>query len=223
MKNLQEKVEESWQFNALATQTGIYNPGHEPKEAFLLLHGLTERGRRIYRKLLTAIPEGSLIIAPNGPFPMPRMKENKMDMGYAWYIFDRFEGKYIINKTWAISCLKEIVKISNPQKLPLTIIGFSQGGYVGWEAGLEIPETKLMIGLGCEFRAALFKSAPPFPLVAIHGSHDPVIPPAKAMAEIETLKEKKIHCDWHLIEGTTHEISTGVVNQVKEVIKKYGT
>ncbi len=153
----------------------------------------------------------------------PWMKENKMDMGYAWYIYDRFSGSYVINKTWAINCLKEIVKISNPNKLPLTIIGFSQGGYIGWEAGLEIPETKLMIGLGCEFRSTLFTKKPDFPLVAIHGSLDPVITPDKAEAEIELLKEKDIHCDWHLIEGTTHEISTDVVNRVKEVLKNYGT
>jgi phospholipase/carboxylesterase len=222
LKNLQEKAEESWQFSAKTSQTGILNTGKNPKEAFLLLHGLSERGRRIYRKLYSALPEGCIVMAPNAPFPMPRVKEDKMYMGHAWYIYDGIQQKYVIDKTWAINCLKEIVKISNPNKLPLTIIGFSQGGYLGWEAGLQIPETKLMIGLGCEFRAGLFKTTPAFPLVAIHGSDDPVIRVEKAHAEVLALRDKDIHCDWHQIEGTTHEISTGVVNQVKEVLKQYG-
>jgi predicted esterase len=79
-----------------------------------------------------------------------------------------------------------------------------------------------MIGLGCEFRSTLFKTKPRFPLVAIHGSDDPVIKAEKSHGEVLTLNDMGIHCDWHLIEGTTHEISTGVVNQVKEVLKQYG-
>jgi predicted esterase len=222
LKNLQEKAEESWQFSAQTSQTGIFNSGNNPKEAFLLLHGLSERGRRIYRKLYSALPEGCIVMAPNGPYPMPKVKEDKMYMGYAWHIYDKIQNRYVIDKTWSINCLKEIVKISNPDKLPLTIIGFSQGGYLGWEAGLEIPETKLMIGLGCEFRSVLFKTKPSFPLVAIHGSDDPVIKVEKSHAEVLTLRDMGIHCDWYQIEGTTHEISTGVVNQVKEVLKQYG-
>ena len=222
MKNLQEKAEESWQFRAQTSQTGILNSGTNPKEAFLLLHGLSERGRRIYRKLYSALPEGSIVMAPNAPYPMPKLNEEKMYMGYAWHIFDKFQNRYVIDKSWSINCLKEIVRISNPKKLPLTIIGFSQGGYLGWEVGLEIPETKLMIGLGCEFRSVLFKTKPKFPLVAIHGADDPVIKADKAFAEVQTLRDMGIHCDWHQIEGTSHEISTGVVNQVKEVLKQYG-
>ena len=69
LKILHESSEESWVFNSRAEFKGLVKRVESPKRVILLLHGLGQRGKRIYRKLLAQLPSDALIIAPNGPFP----------------------------------------------------------------------------------------------------------------------------------------------------------
>ncbi len=221
MKRLQDFEEKRWQFHSLAQLDGVIRTPNEPKEVILLLHGLNERGRRIYRKLLPYLPENALIISPNGPFPLPRYKEEKLDFGYAWYFWDKFTKNYIVNQDLAKNWLKELVSQNNREHLPVTIIGFSQGGYLAPLAGLIIPETKLVIGLGCEFRSALITEIAPFPLVGIHGEQDDIVSAQSSRNEFELLKERGFSGEWHGIEGK-HEINQAIGFKVKEMLDKYG-
>ncbi len=223
MKNLQDTHEINWQFQAIAQMTGVIRSGNSPRQCFLLLHGLSERGRRIYRKLIGALPENDLVIAPNGLFPLPRLKENKMDMGHAWYIYDRFEKKYLIDKSMAISWLQEVLKKSNPTNLPLTIIGFSQGGYLAPELAKVLPATKLVIGIGCTMYSHLLTDPIQFPIECIHGTTDPVVDPVISKNEIHKIKDRGYKANWLSLENTSHEINSDVVKSVKEIIQSYGT
>lgn len=222
MKKLQEHQEERWQFQALAVMDGIVRTPEKPKEVILLLHGLNERGRRIYRKLLPYLPQDALIIAPNAPFPLPRQKENRVVLGYTWYFFDKFERQYFINQDMARSWLQAVLKEKNPDHLPLTIIGFSQGGYLAPLLGSDIPETKLVIGLGCEFRSQLINSPLNFPLEGLHGKNDSIVSPYSSEAEIIKLKERGFTCNWREVEETAHEISPLMGMKVKEILEAYG-
>lgn len=223
MKSLYDLKEQTWQFQATVKMTGVIRPSNEAKQCFLLLHGLSERGRRIYRKLLPALPDNSIIIAPNGPFPMPRIKENKMDMGYAWYVYDKFTQTYVIDQEMAVSALTKILSQNNPDNLPLTIIGFSQGGYLAPHIAQKISQTKLVLGLGCEFRSSFFGDQINYSLEAIHGSADLIISPESALKEIKALDARGIKCGWSLVEGPGHEINREIVNKVRELINQYGT
>lgn len=176
----------------------------------------------MYRKLLPYLPGDAIIIAPNGPFPLPRVKEHKIDYGYAWYFYDKFERKYLINQDLPKSWIKEIVELNNPLNLPVTIIGFSQGGYLAPMVGKVIKNTRLVIGIGCEFRHHLVDAPLDFVMEAIHGKNDETIPATDALNEIALLKNKNIKSGWHLIDETGHEITIGVGNKVKELVEAYG-
>src|SRR5690606_34833825 len=104
----------------------------------------------------------------------------------------------------------------------LTIIGFSQGGYLAPLLGLDIPETKLVIGIGCEFRSLLISEMPKFQLEAIHGDQDQAISPAGAYKEIERLKERGISCGWHLIPGAAHAITPEMGPIIKNLMEAHG-
>lgn len=221
VKNLQETREEKWQFTSFAQLEGVSRRVDSPCEVILLLHGLGERGKRIFRKLLPYLPKDALIIAPNGPFPLPRNKENKIDFGHSWYFYDKLEKKYFINQDLAKFWLRDLLKIENPDSLPVTIIGFSQGGYLAPLAGKEIKETKLIIGLACEFRTTLIHEKLPFPMVAVHGDEDEIIPPSMAKNEIALLKDIGIHVDFHSVKGG-HEITSEMGKVVQELLEKYG-
>ena len=222
LKRLQEQNEERWQFQALAVMDGMVRAPKSPREVILLLHGLNERGRRIYRKLLPYLPHDALIIAPNAPFPLPRQKENRMVLGYTWYFYDKFERNYYLNQDMARSWLRELLKLKNPDKLPLTVIGFSQGGYLAPLLGSDIPETKLVIGLGCEFRSQLITHNLHFPLIGLHGKLDTIITHESSLREAEVLRSKGIQCHWQLIEDAAHEITPSMGKKVKEILEAYG-
>lgn len=194
----------------------------QPQEVFLLLHGLQERGKRIFRKLLPYLPPNSLVIAPNGPFPLPRVKEGRISYGHSWYFYDKFEQKYFLNQDLAKYWLRDLLAMENPNKLPVTIIGFSQGGYLAPLAGKEIKETKLIIGLACEFRTTLIHDPLPFPMEAVHGELDDVITPQSALNEIQKLKEIGITIGWHPVADTTHEITPLMGKTVEMLLEQYG-
>ena len=223
MKILQETIEEKWQFTSYAELQGIKRRVQNPSEVILLLHGLGERGKRIFRKLLPYLPEDANIIAPNAPFPIPRNKEGRMDLGHSWYFYDKFERKYFINQDLAKFWLRDLLKIENPDSLPVTIIGFSQGGYLAPLAGKEIRETKLIIGLACEFRTTLIHEPLPFPLHAIHGEDDEIVTMQSALHEIELLKKKSIEVDFHSVKNAGHEITPEMVKVVETILRSYGT
>jgi predicted esterase len=220
LKRLHE-ADEKWALQGLAPMSGTVREVEGAREMFLLLHGFNERGRRIYRKLLPYLPEQANILAPDGPFPMPRIKEQRMEFGHAWYFFNRLERKYYVDQELARDWLSKLVRQKNPGQLPLTIIGFSQGGYLAPLAGLDIPQTRLVIGIGCEFKDYLIKQRCSFPLEAIHGTSDEVVSLTDAKAEVEKLRARGMSCGWHEVVAG-HEITQDVGRRVKELIKQHG-
>lgn len=221
LKNLQESREEKWQFTSFAQLEGVVRRVENPEEVILLLHGLGERGKRIFRKLHPYLPKEALIIAPNGPFPLQRNKQHKVEFGHSWYFYDKIEKKYFINQDLAKFWLRDLLKIENPNSLPVTIIGFSQGGYLAPLAGKEIAETKLIIGIACEFRTTLIHEKLPFDMVAIHGEQDEVIPASMAKNEISLLKNIGNDVDFHSVSGS-HEINSEMGRVVEKILEKYG-
>lgn len=222
MKNLQDTVEEHWKFTSFAEMRGVMKRHPEASQVFLLLHGLGERGKRIYRKLLSVLPEKSIVIAPDGPFPLPRPKDGRMSYGHSWYFYDKFERKYYVTQDLAKFWLRDLLEIENPAKLPVTIIGFSQGGYLAPLAGKEIKETKLIIGLACEFRTTLIQEKLPFPMVGIHGTDDEVVTPGSALNEVRVLKESGHDVEFIKVKETAHEITSQMAEEVKKVLLSYG-
>ena len=222
LKILQETSEQRWQFTSFAQMDGVVRRVEEPTQVFLLLHGLQERGKRIFRKLLPYLPQNSLVIAPNGPFPLPRVKEGRVSYGHSWYFFDKFEQKYFLNQDLAKYWLRDLLEIENPKKLPVTIIGFSQGGYLAPLVGKEIKETELVIGLACEFRTTLIHEPLPFPMEAIHGLKDEIISSQSALSEIAKLKEMGIQVGWTEVEDAEHEITSSMGKAVEILLEKYG-
>ena len=222
LKILQETAEKKWLFTSFAQMEGVIRRPESPRQVVLLLHGLGERGKRIFRKLLPYLPANALVIAPNGPFPLPRVKENRMSYGHSWYFYDKFERTYFINQDLAKYWLRDLLKMENPESLPVTIIGFSQGGYLAPLVGKEISETKHVIGLACEFRTTLIHEKLPFTMDAIHGEKDEIIPLNMAYEEKEKLSPLGMKIGWFPLGETAHEITSEMGETVKKVLESYG-
>lgn len=192
-----------------------------PRSLILLLHGLDERGLRIQRKLMKYLPEDAHVIAPNGPFPLARVKSDRVDFGYAWHFYDPFTKSYEIDQSFTRGLLKDLLEKLNPHKLPVVIIGFSQGGYIAPGIAFEVPETQLVVGIGCEFRPHFFPTLPHFKLLSVHGLDDKIIPATHAEENNQLLKARGIEVAWVPLQNTAHEINSAVGEVIRAALEKY--
>lgn len=222
LKSLQDFQEETWRLASEVELGGVSRSPKNPREIILLLHGLNERGRRIYRKCLPYLPPDALILAPNGVFTIPHQKADKLSLGYAWYFFDRIQKNYLVNQDQAVALLLKLIEIKNPTNLPVTIIGFSQGGYLAPILANALPETRLVIGIGCEFMPHLVGDKINYPLEAIHGTNDQIIKSDHALKQISELALKNIKVGWHPVEDAAHEINQDIGIKIKELLEHYG-
>lgn len=222
LKKLQDNKEENWQFISIAKMSGVVRRVENPNRVILLLHGLGERGKRIFRKLSTYMPDDAIILAPNALFPIERNRDHKLDFGHTWYFYDKFEKNYFINQDLAKFWLRDLVKQENPLGLPVTIIGFSQGGYLSPLVGYEIQETELVIGISCEFRTVLFGKNIPYQMIALHGEEDEIVPINMALSEIEALKKMGIEVDFYGFSKTGHMITAEMGKKIESILEGYG-
>lgn len=218
MKNLQDKDTQRVHFTAPAFIDVTSRIPSKPQEVYLLLHGLGERGKRIYRKFINSLPENVAVIAPNGPYPLPSVRNGETRYTYAWYFYDRVSQSYLINQDLPVAWLGEMIRTLDLGHLPLTIIGFSQGGYLAPFVAQSLSQTKHVIGIGCEFRSPLLKDRFDFKMTAIHGSADKIILPEWAKKEVERLRTKGVDCEFHLVDEAEHEINTDIVKMVLNII-----
>jgi predicted esterase len=219
LKNLQDTPTHRIKFQAPVFVDVMTRIPSEPKEVYLLLHGLGERGKRIYRKFVNTLPEDAIILAPNGIYPISSVRNGETRYTYAWYFYDRASSSYLINQETPVAWLKEMLSTLDLSHLPLTIIGFSQGGYLAPFVGQALPQTKHVIGIGCEFRTPLLQEKFDFKLSAIHGMDDKIILPEWAKKEVNILKEKGVDCSFYPVEQAAHEINSQVVSTIEKIIR----
>jgi predicted esterase len=191
----------------------------EPKRLYLLLHGYAERGRRIYRKLEGIIPEDSVILCPNGPFPLPEFNEGKVRIGYAWYFFDRREQKYLINQVVPVDFIMALLKELKLDSLPCTVIGYSQGGYLAPFIGQSHEKVDHVIGINCEFKKSILEDHFPFKLDGIHTKKDEKVPLDHAVERFQELKDAySFKGELILLENGTHAIDQEIIDTVSKLL-----
>jgi len=103
----------------------IKNDCPNPKRVILLLHGYGEKAQKIFKRLIEYLPKDSLVIAPNGPFPLPVKTEDGYKLSFAWYFFDPIKDKFFIDYELPSELLKNFYQQLDLPDLPLTIIGRS--------------------------------------------------------------------------------------------------
>ncbi|MCF8058355.1 MAG: serine hydrolase family protein [Bacteriovoracaceae bacterium] len=202
------------------------------EEIFLLLHGYSEEGKKIYKRLGRKMAEEFkarkvLILAPNGLYPMPRAfpldKEiegvEDLLQGFAWYFYHPGSNTFLIDyKIPAISLSSWINKLNRPN-LPVTIIGYSQGGYLAPFVAFETKSVKRVIGINCSFREDLMLNTPSFPMDLVQGREDTIIETNLAFERFEKLIERGVSGKFTWVEGADHRLSPDIAQSVLEILK----
>ena len=161
-----------------------------PKKVFVLLHGYLLDGSFMYEKLLNFLPKESAIIAPNGPFMVPVKKQKGYFPRFAWYFFDPTKKTYYIDYIPAAEYIKSLLIEMELIRKPITVIGYSQGGYLAPKLAEMIPSVESVIGLACCFRNDYFKFRHDVLYHQINSTSDLVVDYEGAKQEFVTLRER---------------------------------
>jgi predicted esterase len=196
----------------------LVNKGSNPKRCFVLLHGYLLDGDYIYNKLLPILNEDDLIIAPNGPFLIPVEKKETHIPKYSWYFFDVSSETYYINFEPAAEYVNHILNYYNTENLPVTIIGYSQGGYLSPKIAEFNSNIKTIIGLACVFRNKKFKINTNTTYHQIHGNLDVIVEKKNALAEWEDLKNRGNEGNFRSLENSGHRIDNEFLAELKRLI-----
>jgi predicted esterase len=208
--------------------SAMESPQGDPRELILLLHGFAESGERILRKLLPAIPqairEEAVILAPNGPFPMPVKTESGYIATFSWYFYDPTSGEYFIDMKPATEFLTRGLEALGFSELPKRIVGFSQGGFLAPIAAARWKNVRQLIGVGCEYLVdeipGVLPRNVPYRVDAVHGSQDESVNPEAASDSHGHLMAAGINGSFSMIAGASHRIDDRIREAVRDALLK---
>ena len=183
-----------------------------PRELCLLLHGYLQHGPKILRELGPVLPDTALVLAPNGPFPLPYPSGDHFKVANAWYFYDAKKDDYFVAPTVAARTLARALDqlaVARPEiaRLPLRIIGFSQGGYLAPIAAESLPLTRQVILIAASVLPDEIAATVPFRVDAVHGDGDEVVACAGAAERHAQFIAAGNSGKFTTVAGTGHEMS----------------
>ncbi len=192
-------------------------PNHYNR-VFLLLHGYLLDGEFMFNKLKDILPADSAIIAPDAPFPVPVKKHHEFRIKYGWYFFDPNKKLYYLNMESAVDYLKQVLDSLVTKDTPITVIGYSQGGYLAPKLAEHIPQIDTVIGMACKFRNEIFKYRSDVAYYQINGSADLVVDYPEAKKEFELLSNKGNRGEFITLEDIGHRLDDNYLQSLRSVL-----
>ncbi|MBI3558607.1 MAG: hypothetical protein HY074_20250 [Deltaproteobacteria bacterium] len=189
-----------------------------PRELILLLHGFAESGKRILDKLEPLLPADAVVLAPNGPFPLPHKTDTGYVMTHSWYLYDPMAREYFIDMRLALEFLTAGIAQLKYEGLPKRIVGFSQGGYLAPFVAQTLSDVRQVVGIACEFLDEELTGALPARMDAVHGTADDVVAVADAKKSHAALVGRGVTGRFIEVEGAGHRIDGRMRNEVKELL-----
>ena len=199
----------------------------KPSRRYLLLHGYAERGEKMFNRIASLLPPDGEILAPSGPFPLPgrfplseQRDEQQFIKSFAWYFYDKATQHFFIDYTIPARLLRNL--ITELDELPLTIIGYSQGGYLSLFAACEIPQCNHIIGINGSWRD---DKLPPnislnLRVDSINGEEDKIVNPVRAKEGHNRLLTKGATGTFYSIKGGEHRWGKEYGEKLREILSQ---
>ncbi|EQC43824.1 alpha/beta hydrolase [Bacteriovorax sp. Seq25_V] len=176
------------------------------KKLLLILHGYGQNAQEIYESLKDIITDEYHCIIPNGVFPMPKQRADKISYRFAWYFYNTIEQKYYIDFKYPCSVLSSFLARINPENRLTTIVGYSQGGYLSPFLGQVYAPTRRVIGINCNYRYDMLNSQIDFDLFSIHSEGDPIVNFENSQSSFEMLRPLLLKGEFIALPTKTHDI-----------------
>ena len=178
----------------------------------LALHGMGESAESFRKKLSPLIERSTYaLIIPDAPLPFEVRRAKRL--GYAWYVFAGDQDLLRESMNAAVEHLLATLDAVLPpykQDRKISVVGFSQGGYLASVLGGNNPNkfhSVCCIGgrLKHEFFGSAGEDAPRF--LQLHGVEDKGVLLDLAAKAIEPTKELGYEVEIQSFENTGHEVT----------------
>lgn len=194
------------------------NKCDSPKHIYLLLHGFSQTGEFIFNKLIDYLPKDSLILAPNAPFLYAQLKDGEYKAKYAWYFYDPKKDSFYINYEPAAQYLCNLLKRYNVNNSKVTIIGYSQGGYLAPKVAQFDSNIKKVIGIACKFRNSKFNIQEDTVYNQIHALNDDIVDYHLSKKEFELLNSRGNLGSFITIDDANHLLTQNYITALSKLI-----
>jgi len=192
-------------------------------QSVIWLHGLGARGQdfaKLVPKLKLPKGHGIRFIFPTAPERAITLREGKV--ATAWYDIMKVSPGRIINMQQldeAVSWIQDLIQAeidSGIDSKNITLIGFSQGGAVTYEAAMRFPAPlKQLIALSTYLprRHIFHEQNTQLPIHVFHGDKDTMVPYYLGTDAYEELKEAGANVGFYTF-PIRHEVSRDLLNEL---------
>lgn len=190
------------------------------KEILILLHGFNQNGEFMLKRFQKHFDQKKyFIIAPDGPFYLPQKKKDDWEVGHAWYFYDAKTKKFLIDFDPPADWLAQIVRSFGAKELPISIIGYSQGGFLAPKLGEKLQNIKQIIGINCIFRGEKFSPQKQIRYTQIHGVDDNIVSVHESFESFEKIELSLKMKSFLKIEGSGHFLNEKLIQESVKAVK----
>lgn len=180
------------------------------KETLLVLHGFAQNNEMIKEtlvdKLSSEVMNKYRIIIPNGILPIPKIRPKVIHYRYSWYFYDHSKGHYHIDMQAPISALENFFKALKVPMSSVTLLGYSQGGYLAPIMASYLKGIKASIAINANTRVDKLGENKSFKHLSIHNEGDPMVDFENSYKSYEKLKELVSDSEYKSFNIDSHEI-----------------
>lgn len=212
----------SLQAISVPAQTG------QPHGLIVILHGWGANAQDVAAlSSYLDLPDYQFLF-PNAPFPHPDAPGGKMwyslPSDYSFFSSPAFRQQPELreSRSQLVNWLQSLENLTGVPLSRTILSGFSQGGAMTLDVGLELPLAALMVLSG--YLHAPLESLPPaadpaLPVLIVHGRQDPVVPLKAAQQARDRLKALGLSVQYHEQE-MGHEIQPIVLSRMQSFIEE---
>lgn len=209
----------SWISSKQSMSYQMDSPEKEAKGVLLFLHGFAQSSIFMRKKFISEIKKRKLdtdytLLWPNGPIPLMGKKE----LRFAWYLFDSETKTYLTPPENSIQLIQGLVNELKLDKLPLWIVGYSQGGYLAPFLAYHLENAEKVVGISAEFKEEYLPERLDFKLDAVHGRLDEVVSCERSRISHQKIIQNKNQGHYTILENEGHSLSPSLISSALDFI-----
>lgn len=196
----------------------------DAKETLLVLHGFAQNCDQakadIVDKLSKKVQQKYKIIIPNGILPIPKIRPNNIQYRYSWYFYDSQKQQYYIDMSAPIEAIRNFLKNDSIDAKNVTVLGYSQGGYLAPILASSIAGIKTSIAINANTRVDKLGTNLDFTHISLHNEADPVVDFANSYKSYKDLKTKIKDARYISFEISSHEIVPQNIEAINDLLER---
>lgn len=188
--------------------------------ALLFLHGYTDSGTALLRRIFDEDLPDYPYLAPNGVFPVPVRVATGFKEAYAWYFSDPDSPTPLVPGETAAAQIEVLLEHLGWVDRELLIVGFSQGGFLAPLVARRCRKVRGILTIGSGFRKDWYDTSFTFPIRSIHGEDDDIVRFSQGKKGIKALEEMGLDVKMQAIPAMGHTINEDGASAIRAEIEK---